>query len=412
MPEELQSGGSADQETREQSTAFDLPEVPGIRLKSVISSQSAESDVWLGEMEDGSRVAVKIYRHGRIPGLLDDLKKRSLRHPNLLPVLKAGEAGGRYFEVSTFVTGPTLAQLLAEKVRLSESEAVDLVRQLSGAIHYLHTEQVLHRDVKPSNVFVTSREPFQLMLADFGTARLTAFQTMLTGSIGTVAYSSPEALTGLQSEGSDYWSVGIILMEALTGRRPFEGVDLKQQLYRVVSGQIEIPEGLSPPWERLLRGLLTADYTQRWRKKEIDTWLSSDEPIRAERPLLSAPSPQRARKEVREPVLEPGRVERSVIEKKLTIDEAFEVTIDFVSTYFWRYFWILFILPSVTRNSVIGWLLTLFVVLFALGAQFTPSALERHRRKKRVDRQLENYRPEEQRQIEKAAREAAKGKKK
>jgi serine/threonine protein kinase len=56
---------------------------------------------------------------------------------------------------------------------------------------------------------------------------------MLTGSVGTVAYSSPEAVTGIQSEAADYWSLGTVLLEALTGRRPLEGLDVKQQLYRL-----------------------------------------------------------------------------------------------------------------------------------------------------------------------------------
>jgi hypothetical protein len=174
-----------------------------------------------------------------------------------------------------------------------------------------------------------------------------------------------------------------------------------------VSGQIEIPEGLSPRWERLVRGLLTTDYTQRWRKKEIDAWLRSDEPTPEARPAHSVEPSMRLPKRVVEPVLEPLQVERSEIQRKLTIDEAVEVVSEFFSTYFWRYFWILFILPSITRNSVIGWLLTALVVLFALGAQFTPSALERHRRKKRVARRLEDYSPDEQRQIEEAARAAS-----
>jgi tRNA A-37 threonylcarbamoyl transferase component Bud32 len=415
MPEELQPRGVPDLPVDESPQVFDLLEIPGIRLKSVISSQSAESDVWLGELEDRTQVAVKIYRHGRIPGLMDDQKKRSLQQANLLPVLKTGEVSGRYFEVSPFVSGPTLAQLFSEKRTLTESDAVSLVRQLGDAIHYLHAELVLHRDVKPSNIFVTSREPFHLMLADFGTARLTAFQTMLTGSVGTVAYSSPEALTGLQSEASDYWSVGIILMEALTGRQPFEGIDLKQQIYRVVSGQIEIPEGIPAHWERLLRGLLTADYTQRWRKKEIEAWLRSDESSvgkpskgkQAKQPVPAVPIAKAGGTVTEKQVADQTLLQRFPDQQKVTVDEAFEVLGDFFTTYFARYFWVLFILPAVTRNSPIGWWIAMLIILLGIGSQFTPSALERHRRRKRVNRQLDDYTRDERKRIEEAAEAAS-----
>src|SRR5258708_16043261 len=106
---------------------------------------------------------------------------------------------------------------------------------------------------------------------------------MLTGSMGTVAYSSPEAVTGIQSEAADYWSLGTVLLEALTGRRPLEGLDVKQQLYRVASGKIEIPEALPARWKALFAGLLRADYTDRWRKSEIERWQNSPESIAAER---------------------------------------------------------------------------------------------------------------------------------
>src|SRR5260221_11273221 len=80
----------------------------------------------------------------------------------------------------------------------------------------------------------------------------------------------------MQSEASDYWSLGMVLIEALTGRQPFAGLDVKQQLYRVAGGKGEIPEAVSPRWKQLLTGVLTVDYTVRWRKKEIDQWLNNE----------------------------------------------------------------------------------------------------------------------------------------
>jgi serine/threonine protein kinase len=405
MPEDQQSGSGVDFKIQESFKAFDLPEIAGIRIKTLLSNQSSESDVWLGERDDGKEVAVKIYRHGRIPGLMDDQKKRSLQHPNLLPVLQTGEVSARYFEVLPYVSGPTLAQFLQKKQILSEPEANALVRQLAQAIHYLHAEHVLHRDIKPSNVFVTKSDPLELMLADFGTARLTAQQTMLTSSCGTVAYSSPEALTGLQSEASDYWSLGIILMEALTGRQPFAGIDLKQQLYRVVSGQIEIPEGVSPRWEELLRGLLRTDYTQRWRKKEIDAWLRADvstivAPVypRRSTPPRSTPPAAKALVHLGSP-----RLERIPEQETLTMDDFIQIFVQNFKNYFWGYFWILFIFPTITRNTPIGWDLLLAVLFLAIASRYTPTQLERYKRRKRVEWQLRGYSKQEREEIEAAA---------
>jgi hypothetical protein len=82
----------------------DIHAIGETRLISLISNHSAESDIWLGERANGEQVAVKIYRHGRIPGLVEESQKCALRHPNLVPVIEAGEVQGRYFEISPFVS--------------------------------------------------------------------------------------------------------------------------------------------------------------------------------------------------------------------------------------------------------------------------------------------------------------------
>jgi len=178
---------------------LDIGFVGNIRLTKLLSNHSGESDVWIGERPGGEQVAVKIYRHGRLPGLMDERQKCALSHPHLLPILQAGEIQGRYFEVSPYVAHGTLTDLIQQQNHLSEADAKRLLEQLADAIHYLHSQNVLHRDIKPSNVFVTQAEPLHVSLADFGTARLGGYQTILTGTIGTVAYSSPEAVTGMQS---------------------------------------------------------------------------------------------------------------------------------------------------------------------------------------------------------------------
>ena len=149
---------------------------------------------------------------------MEESQKRALNHPNLVPVIEAGEVQGRYFEISPFMSEGTLANFIQRRGRLSETEAEAILNQLSEVVHYLHSQHVLHRDIKPTNIFIIRESPLQVALADFGTARLGAYQTMLTGSLGTVAYSSPEAVTGIQSEAADYWSLGMVLLEALTGR--------------------------------------------------------------------------------------------------------------------------------------------------------------------------------------------------
>jgi serine/threonine protein kinase len=368
------------------------------RLISLISNHSAESDVWLGERANGERVAVKIYRYGRIPGLVAESQKCALSHPNLVPVIEAGEVEGRYFEISPYISGGTLADFIQRRGRLSEPEVEVILHQLAEVVHYLHGQHVLHRDIKPTNIFIIRESPLQLALADFGTARLGAYQTMLTGSVGTVAYSSPEAVTGIQSEAADYWSLGTVLLEALTGRRPLEGLDVKQQLYRVVSGKIEIPEALSAHWKALLAGLLRTDYTERWRKKEIEHWQSAPETAsigdREASPTLErnrggAPS----RSKVGENKALIPRESRPLLVRQpetisLTLSDVAEVAFNGAYMTLARYFWLAFAVNWHGHNPFGTILLLGAIAAAGAGVQFLPHRLESMKREVRVNRQL------------------------
>jgi serine/threonine protein kinase len=399
MSEELKSGviPSTEHSVSTARLRSDIREVNGIPLVSLMSSSSAEADVWLGEYADGSRVAVKIYRHGQIPGLLDVRKKCGLAHSSLVPVLDAGQVEDRYYEVSPFIDGPTLNRFVADHGPLGENEVAEILRQLGGAIHYLHTEQVLHRDVKPSNVFVTGRQPLAVCLADFGSARLGANQTMLTGTIGTVAYSAPEAVTGLQSEASDYWSLGMVLLEAVTGRAPFQGIDLRQQLYRVASGQVEIPEGISPRLQSLFHGLLKLDYTQRWRKKEIDAWLKGKAAAAAA--PASRPDVPRVY-----PTREKAILERFPEPEELSFEDIFELLRDGIIRGLVRYFWVALVVTAVTRNGDWGLAVLSIITLLGIGLALRPAQIQRYRREKRVNRRLARLSRTRQRRIRRMVR--------
>lgn len=384
--------------------SLDIGFVGDIRLTKLLSNHSGESDVWIGERPSGERVAVKIYRHGRLPGLMDERQKCALSHPHLLPILQAGEVQGRYFEVCPYVANGTLADLIQQHRQLSDADAKRLLEQLADAIHYLHSQNVLHRDIKPSNVFVTQTEPLQVSLADFGTARLGGYQTILTGTIGTVAYSSPEAVTGMQSEASDYWSLGMVMIEALTGRQPFAGLDVKQQLYRVAGGKIEIPEALSPRWKQLLTGLLTADYTLRWRKKEIDDWLKNERlpqvthtPIPVPAPAHPIPPVQRSRSLT-------VRLQRAPETIQFTPTDILEVIGDNVRISVLRYFWIVLIVGGTSHNEWISLLILGLIMAAQTGFQFLPFRLEDLKREVRVNRQLRHLSWRERRSLRRMAR--------
>lgn len=150
----------------------------------------------------------------------------SLRHPNIVAVFESGECDGQLFLATEFVEGRTLSAAIADR-RPTVRQAAAWTRDLALALAYAHEEGVVHRDIKPENIMFGANERLQIM--DFGLAkRLDEDSSMTTdGSVmGTPAYMSPEQArgdTGQVGPASDQYSLGAILYELLTGRRPFSG---------------------------------------------------------------------------------------------------------------------------------------------------------------------------------------------
>lgn len=150
----------------------------------------------------------------------------NLRHPNIVSVFESGQADGSAYIASEFVDGATMSAQV-ERERPSLRQAVAWVRDLANALDYAHTEGVIHRDIKPQNIMIGQRGRPQLM--DFGLAKRVEEDATLTtdGAIlGTPTYMALEQARGDQKAigaHSDQYSLGIVLYELLTGRKPFEG---------------------------------------------------------------------------------------------------------------------------------------------------------------------------------------------
>ena len=152
----------------------------------------------------------------------DVLKK--LNHPNIVNLIDSGAVGDMHYIVLEFVDGKTLKDVIQEKGRLTEQEAVHYALQILAALGHAHSRRIIHRDVKSQNIMVTKNG--QMKVADFGIAGLADTQTLSgDGSVmGSVHYFSPEQAKGMKAtEASDLYSVGIILYEMLTGHVPFNG---------------------------------------------------------------------------------------------------------------------------------------------------------------------------------------------
>jgi eukaryotic-like serine/threonine-protein kinase len=154
-----------------------------------------------------------------------------LSHPNIVQTYDVGKENGDHYIVEEYVAGETLAALEARQGRLPESVAVRYARQICAALAAAHRQEVVHRDVKPSNILITRDDVVRI--TDFGIAHAADMERsnlfdrgQAEAPMGSLPYCSPEQLSGGPvGEPSDLYSVGVVLYEMLAGKRPFAGAD-------------------------------------------------------------------------------------------------------------------------------------------------------------------------------------------
>ncbi len=177
-------------------------------------------------------VAVKVIRVDQFgAGMLERILKRfereakalaKLTHPNIVHINDYGEQDGIPYLVMDYLPGGTLKQILGKPIPWQE--VTHLLIPITRALDYAHNLGIIHRDVKPSNILITqSGEP---MLSDFGIAKILESEETqtLTGAgvgIGTPEYMAPEQWTGHACPQSDLYSLGVVLFEMVTGRKPY-----------------------------------------------------------------------------------------------------------------------------------------------------------------------------------------------
>lgn len=203
----------------------------------------------------------------------------TLSHPNIATIYEFGEADGVTFIAMEYIEGLTLDQKISGRP-LSVLEILNIASQIADALDDAHSRGIVHRDIKSGNIMLTRRE--QVKVLDFGLAKLnsvvdqelsdlpTAVKTKPGSVMGTVHYMSPEQAFGKTIDGrSDIWSLGVVLYEMATGRKPFTGTTSSETIDKIRHSQpeaiarfnYEIPAEL----ERIIRKCLEKDPEYRYQ---------------------------------------------------------------------------------------------------------------------------------------------------
>jgi serine/threonine-protein kinase len=248
-------------------------EFAGHRIESVIGRGGA-SVVYLAEhLRLGRKVALKVLA----PHLADDeaFRERFIResrtaagldHPNIVTVYDAGEVEGSLYISMRFVEGSDLGRVLAAEGALEPARTVSILSQVASALDAAHAQGLVHRDVKPANILVTTSPDLpdfdRAYLSDFGISKRTTSREGLTRTgqfVGTVDYVAPEQITGEAVDGrTDVYSLGCVLFECLTGRVPFPGDTGVATIYSHLNDRPPPLEGFGDRGKRLDRVMARA----------------------------------------------------------------------------------------------------------------------------------------------------------
>jgi serine/threonine protein kinase len=199
-------------------------------------------DTWIDK-----RVAIKIpHRQGldfgellREPRLL-----ASLNHPNIVTVITAEKQDNVFFIVMEYVPGETLETIIVNRGALELTQALDYTCQVANAVEHAHKQGVIHRDLRPANVFVTDRG--LLKVGDFGTSRFLEIAAHGTTVIGSPPYMAPEQFEGRAVFASDLYSLGVTMYQMLTGVLPYD-IPAPSDFEKLKRGELVSPPRLKNP---------------------------------------------------------------------------------------------------------------------------------------------------------------------
>lgn len=211
---------------------------------------------------------------------------RRVSHPNACRIYDIGESGGVHYVSMEYLEGRTLAELVHEQRRLNPELGVSLIKQVLQALQAAHHAGVIHRDLKPQNIMVDSKNRASIM--DFGIS-FSSEAGRLTKSgmvVGTPHYMAPEQLGGKEIDGrSDIYSIGIIMFQIFTGRLPFDAkspieiitAHLKAHFPRPSQIVTGFPDGL----EKIILRALKKEPEARYQSVEellqaLESWHTAD----------------------------------------------------------------------------------------------------------------------------------------
>lgn len=214
----------------------------------------------ISDDEEKNELMLRFIREARAAGRLG--------HPNIITIHDVGKEKDMTYIVMQYIEGPSLQNWISSKKKFSAPDIVKLMLQLCDALDFAHQRGIVHRDIKPANILLDIHgKPH---ICDFGVAHVEMSTITQTGTtIGTPSYMSPEQVMGKKiDKRSDIFSLGAILYELLTGKRPFDGESITTVIYKIVNEEAiplaQVRKELPPEFELIIAKALAKDPDSRY----------------------------------------------------------------------------------------------------------------------------------------------------
>ena len=246
--------------------------IPGYKIIKELG-QGGMAKVYYGIQERLEReVAIKIL----LPSMTEQTNTRQrfikeaktaakLSHPNIITIHDVGNYGLTFYIAMEYIKGGSLKDRIKERGKIEIDESLNIIESISKALDYAHSKGFIHRDIKPENIMF--RKDGTPVLVDFGIAKAVGSNTRLTKtgmSIGTPHYMSPEQARGKELDGrSDYYSLGVVFYEMLTGKVPYDAEDSIAIAVKHIQEPVpKLPQSLSK-YQIILDKMMAKDKEER-----------------------------------------------------------------------------------------------------------------------------------------------------
>lgn len=248
---------------------------------TIVDFIAASGEAESYRIRKGNRsLVLKLYYHrfAPKPEIMQALK--GVQHDHIIQLVDYGQHEGRFFEVKEYAEGGSLDP----EFPIRDAEVLkQLIAEILDGFAFCHSKGIIHRDIKPQNLFFKRADGSNLAIGDFGiaTALTKGSAKKFTGQARTAIYAAPELFQGIAGKtvidkGVDYYALGITLIHIWTGKEPFEDVSDLDMMSMKIEGRVRVPDDLPQRFSELVRGLITVEPPKRWGYEEVQKWLGGE----------------------------------------------------------------------------------------------------------------------------------------